>query len=62
MVDGYTDSDFHLGGTDAKGFIIGGNLGVAKNAWVRARYISANEINGAPYSVDLLQIDLNARF
>ncbi len=62
VVDGYTDSDFHLGGTDAKGYIIGGNLGVAKNAWVRARYISANEINGAPYSVDLLQIDLNARF
>ena len=36
VVDGFTDSDFHLGGTNAKGYILGGNLGVAKNTFVVA--------------------------
>jgi hypothetical protein len=62
VVDAFTDSDFHLGGTNAKGYIVGASLGLAKNTWVRARWISANEISGAPYAIDLLQVDLNARF
>jgi Putative porin len=62
VVDGFTDSDFHLGGTDAKGWILGASYGVAANTWLRARWLSANEIDGPPLSIDVLQIDLNAKF
>lgn len=62
VVDAFTDSDFALGGTDAKGYIIGGLAGLAKNTWVRLRWLSSNAIDGPPRAVDVLQLDLNARF
>ena len=62
VLDAFTDSDFHLGGTDAKGYILGAKFGIAKNTWLRARWLSADEIDGAPLGIDVLQLDLNARF
>jgi hypothetical protein len=62
VVDAYTDSDFHLGGTNTKGFIVGGNYGLDKNTWLSLRWFSADEIVGSPYSVDVLLLDLNAKF
>ncbi|CAI3099649.1 hypothetical protein MWMV2_MWMV2_00025 [Acinetobacter oleivorans] len=62
VLDAFTDSDFHVGGTNAKGFFVGGNVGITKNASLGLRYLSANEISGAPYSVDTIQLDLNGRF
>lgn len=62
VLDAYTDSDFHLGGTDTKGYIIGANYGVDKNAWLTARWFSADEISGLPLSIDVLMLDLNAKF
>lgn len=62
VVDGLTDSDFHLGGTNAQGYILGGRLGIAKNTWLTARWLSANEVNGPPLGIDVFQFDLNARF
>jgi hypothetical protein len=62
VVDAFTDSDFHLGGTDAKGYIMGGLFGLAKNTWLRARYFSTNAIDGPPLAIDIFQLDLNARF
>jgi Putative porin len=62
VVDAFTDSDFHLGGTDAKGWLIGGNYAVDKNAWVSARYFSADAISGLPLSIDVLLIDFIAKF
>jgi len=56
------DPDFHLGGTNAKGFILAGNLGIARNAWITARWLSSNQITGGPYAVDTVQADLNVRF
>jgi hypothetical protein len=35
---------------------------VAKNTWLRLRYLSANEIDGPRYGLDILQLDVNARF
>ena len=64
VLDAFTDSDFHLGGTDAEGYIIGFQLGVYKNVWLDMRYMSTNEIieeRGA-WAVDTLQVDLNAEF
>jgi hypothetical protein len=71
VLDSFTDSDFHAGGTDAEGWVIGGFYGLAPDLWLRARWMSANEIDGAPagfatdfapYAVDVLQLDLNAQF
>jgi hypothetical protein len=62
VIDGYTDSDFHFGGTNARGYYLSGTYGLSKNVWARIRYMSANEIDGPTYDVDTLQIDLNTHF
>jgi hypothetical protein len=62
VVDAFTDSDFGLGGTNLKGYIIGGKLALAPNIWTRLRWMSADSIAGPPFSVDVVQLDLNAKF
>lgn len=62
VLDAFTDSDFHRGGTDAEGYIVGGEFGITNNTWARLRYLSADEIDGPPLGIDVLQIDLNAKF
>jgi hypothetical protein len=62
VLDAFTDSDFHLGGTDAKGYKLSASYGLARNVWLRGRWLSATEIDGPPLSIDVLQVDLNARF
>ncbi|MCE0521631.1 MAG: putative porin [Methylacidiphilales bacterium] len=63
-VDGFTDADFggSLTGTNLKGYIIGGNLGLTSRVWVNIRYMSSNAIAGPTYANDLIQFDLNAKF
>ncbi len=61
-IDAFVDSDFGLGGTNLKGYFIGGNLGLSDNVWATLRYMSANNIAGGPYAVDIVQFDLNAKF
>lgn len=60
--DAFTDSDFHLGGTNAKGYIVSGSLGIAHNTDLTAKWLSASEVSSLPYTVDVIQVDLNARF
>lgn len=62
VADAFTDSDFHLGGTNAKGYYVGGGFGITRNAWLGARWLSATEVTGAPLAIDVLQVDFNARF
>ena len=62
VLDAWTDADFHEGGTNAQGYYVWGSFGVAKNTWLRLRYLSANEVDGPRYGDDILQLDLNARF
>jgi len=62
VLDAFTDSDFHLGGTDAKGWQLGGDYGLARNTWLTMRYLSADAIDGPPLGIDVLQLDLNTRF
>ena len=62
VLDALTDSDFHLGGTNAKGFIVGGSYGVDDNTWMTLRWLSSDQIDGATLSIDTLQLDLNTRF
>src|SRR5262249_8479010 len=46
VLDAFTDSDFHLGGTNAKGYVLGAQYAVARDAWLSARYLSAREVYG----------------
>lgn len=62
VVDGLTDSDFNLGGTNAQGYMLGGAVGIAKNTWLSARWYSTNEVDGPPVGIDVFQLDLQARF
>jgi Putative porin len=62
VLDAYTDSDFHLGGTNAKGWVIGGNYGLMKNLWFTGRWLSTDVITGPKYGNDILQLDVNAKF
>jgi hypothetical protein len=62
VLDAVNDPDFHLGGTNAEGYIVGASLGVARNTYLVLRYLSSSAITGPKYDIDTLQIDLNARF
>lgn len=60
--DAFPDSDFHLGGTNTKGYTIGAALGVTDGVVLSGKWMSANEITGSPLSIDVLQFDLTAAF
>jgi hypothetical protein len=62
VLDAWTDADFHGAGTNAAGYYFWTEFGLAKNTWMRIRYLSGNEVDGPRYGLDILQVDLNARF
>lgn len=62
LLDAFTDSDFHLGGTNNKGFILGAQYGLSRNTWLTARWLSSREITGLPLSINTLQVNFNAKF
>jgi Putative porin len=62
VIDAYTDSDFHFGGTDATGYYFLADYGLANRVWMRLRYLSSNAIDGPTLGIDTLQLDLNTRF
>jgi hypothetical protein len=62
VLDAFTDSDFHLGGTDARGYFVGGSYGLGRNTAANLRLLSADAISGAPLAVDVIQFDLLLRF
>ncbi|MFT3930558.1 MAG: putative porin [Spongiibacteraceae bacterium] len=72
VLDAFTDSDFHGGGTDAEGYIIKFDYGLLDNVWATLRWLSSNEIDAnsflatgygtGKFGVDTLQLDLNAKF
>ncbi len=72
VVDAYTDSDFHLGGTDGKGFMLHGKYALTEDTWVQLKWVSTDEVDGQivgdtekvslPLGTDLFQLDLNTRF
>ena len=62
VLDAFADSDFRLGGTNSKGFFLGGSYGLDRNTWLSAKWLSADQIDGLPFGVDVLQVDFNAKF
>lgn len=61
-LDAFSDPDFMLGGTNVKGWNAQLTYGLDRNTSLAARYLSGRQIEGPPYAVDVLQIDLNMRF
>jgi hypothetical protein len=74
VVDAFTNSDFGLGGTNNKGYILGGSYAFDKHSWVSVRWmaselidsmapkVSGSSIAPTKLSTDLLQVDLNVKF
>jgi Putative porin len=62
VLDAFNDSDFHLGGTDTKGWMLGANYALDTNAWVNARYMSADTITGPTLDIDVFLLDFIAKF
>jgi hypothetical protein len=62
VLDAFNDHDFHMGGTNAKGYYLKASLGIFDNTWLNARWFSADEVYGPPLAIDVMQLDLNARF
>jgi hypothetical protein len=62
VVDALTDSRFHFGGTNAKGYFLIANLALAKNVWMTGRWYSTTVVSGPPYSEDSAFLELNALF
>jgi hypothetical protein len=62
VVDGFTDSDFGLGGTNLEGYTVSGAVALSSNISLGIRWMSANSIAGPPFKADVLQVDLNGKF
>ena len=62
VVDAFNDSDFGLGGTNLEGYLVSGALAIGKGVWAGARWLSADNIVGPTFEVDVLQVDFSARF
>ena len=72
VLDGFTDSDLGLGGTNIKGFVLGGSYGLYRNTALGLRWYSARNIQsmtydptaitGQRYEVDTLMMDMSVKF
>ena len=62
LPDAFNDSAFHLGGTNAKGYYLGGAYAFTDGVFAQGRWLSTDEVYSPPLAIDVLQIELNARF
>ncbi len=62
VVDGFNDSDFGLGGTNMKGFTVGGALAFSPNVWAGIRWMASDSIAGPTFKANILQFDLHTKF
>ena len=62
VIDGFCDSDFGGGGTNLKGYTLGGGLGLSSRVWLALRWLSADSVAGPAYKEDIIQLDINAKF
>ncbi len=62
VVDGFTDSDFGLGGTNLKGYSLFGAVALSPRVLLGIRWLSSTEVAGPPLSVDIIQVDISGKF
>ena len=67
-LDAFNDEDFHLGGTDTKGYTLLFDMAFNPHVWMRLKYMSADAIDGPafggglPLNIDVWQLDFNGHF
>jgi len=44
-IDGFTDTTWHLGGTNYKGWSLGGSIGLDRNFWLSGRWTSTRNLD-----------------
>lgn len=62
VVDGFCDADFGGGGTNVKGYTIGGALALTPRVSLALRWYSSDQVAGPTLKADTLQVDANATF
>ena len=62
VMDAFNDSDFALGGTNNKGYVLGFQYGLGRGTWLNTRFYSSHEVSGPPLAINTLQVYLNAKF
>jgi hypothetical protein len=62
VIDAFNSNDYHMGGTNAKGYYMIASYYFARNTWVDGRWYSATEVFGQPLLIDVLQLELQTRF
>ena len=62
VVDGFTDSDFGWGGTNMKGFTVGGFLALSPNVYLGARWMGSDSIAGPQYNTNIFYFQIESKF
>ena len=62
VVDGFNDSEFNGGGSNAKGFVLTGAYALSKNAALGFQWNSNEQIAGPPLKSDYFQFDFKIKF
>lgn len=62
VLDAFNDEDFHLGGTDTKGYTLIFDFWCNPRVWLRLKDMAASAIDGPPLNIDVVQFDVNTRF
>jgi|SRR5215469_1219852 len=62
VLDAFNDEDFHLGGTDTKGYTLMFDFWFNPRVWMRLKDMSSSAIDGPPLNIDVVQLDVNTRF
>ena len=62
VVDGFNDSDFGLGGSNMKGFTVAARLALSPHVFLGLRWFGSESIAGPQYDMNILQLDLGAKF
>lgn len=62
LPDAFNDSNFHLGGTNARGYYVGGAYMFDHRTWVSGKWMAAKEVFGPPLAIDVFQLEFNTGF
>ena len=62
VIDGFNDSEFGGGGTNVKGFTVGGSLALSKRVKLNLLWMSGEQIAGPPLKTDIISFDISTKF
>lgn len=62
LPDAYNDPNFHLGGTNARGYYVGGAYALDARSWISGKWMAAKAVSGPPLAIDVFQLEFNTGF